>query len=144
MTTRFTRSIRAEALVLALACALWLGCRADTTGLGTLTVEEVNARLAAGTDVVLCDANSADTRTKLGVVAGAQLLSSYRDYDVASELPADKARTLVFYCHSAFCSAAADAARRAVAAGHEEVFVMPDGIKGWVEARLPVVRFHAS
>jgi hypothetical protein len=76
MTTRFTRSIRAEALVLALACALWLGCRADTTGLGTLTVEEVNARLAAGTDVVLCDANSADTRTKLGVVAGAQLLSS--------------------------------------------------------------------
>jgi rhodanese-related sulfurtransferase len=133
-----------EAVLLALACAFALGCRADTTGLGTLSVGEVNAKLAAGGDLVLCDANSEDTRTKLGVVAGARLLTSYRDYDVAGELPTDRAQPLVFYCHSAFCSAAADAARRAVAAGYEDVSVMPDGIKGWVEARLPVVRPHAS
>ena len=63
---------------------------------------------------------------------------------VASELPSDKGRSLVFYCHSPFCSAAADAARRALAAGHAYVFVMPAGIKGWVEAGLPVVRPGAS
>jgi len=123
---------------------LALACRADTSGLATLDVEEVNARLANEGDLVLCDANSADTRRELGVVRGASLLSSYRDFDVASELPSDKGRSLVFYCHSPFCSAAADAARRALAAGHANVFVMPAGIKGWVEAGLPVVRPGAS
>ena len=123
--------------------ALWLGvaaaalafaCKADTTGLGVLGVEEVSQLIAAGESVALCDANNADTRAKLGVIAGARLLSSYRDYDVATELPTDKSSALVFYCHSEFCSAAAEAGRRAQAAGYRQVFVMPAGIKGWIDA----------
>ena len=136
--------MRRRAGLVALLCAIALGCRADTSGLDTLSVAELNAKLVAGADVVVCDANSSETRAKLGVIAGARQLSSYRDYDVASELPSDRSRALVFYCHSAFCSAAADAARRAVAAGYREVFVMPEGIKGWVAARLPVERSDAS
>ena len=142
MTSRSSNAI--QLALVALACMLVLGCRADTTGLGTLTLAQVNGRLVAGDDFVMCDANSADTRSKLGVIAGATLLSSYRDYDVSSELPIDRARMLVFYCHSPYCTAAADAARRAVGAGYQEVFVMPEGIKGWVEARLPVVRPDAG
>jgi rhodanese-related sulfurtransferase len=119
---------------------LALGCQADTTGLATLTVTDLSALLAGPAGAVLCDANNEQTRSRHGVIPGARLLSSYRDYDPATELPSDKARALVFYCHSAWCGAAADAARKAVAAGHLDVYVLPAGIKGWVAAGRPVAR----
>ncbi len=122
----------------AVAGLLVVGCKADTTGLHTLTVAELAALVEGGSELALCDANTEKTRIKFGIIPGAQLLSSYRDYDPAVELPADKAQRLVFYCHSEMCGAAAGAARKAVAAGHEDVFVMPAGIKGWVAAGRPV------
>ena len=122
----------------AVAGLLVLGCKADTTGLDTLTVTELTTLASAGSELVLCDANNEETRIKFGVIPGAQLLTNYRDYDPAVELPADKAQRLVFYCHSEMCGAAAGAARKAVAAGHTDVLVMPEGIKGWVAAGGPV------
>jgi rhodanese-related sulfurtransferase len=117
---------------------LTLGCTADTEGLATLTVPELTDWLAADPAVVVCDANTQKTRSRYGVLPGARLLSSYRDYDPATELPADKSRPLVFYCHSERCSAAATAARKAVAAGYNHVSVLPPGIRGWTEAGRPV------
>ena len=114
------------------------GCKADTTGLQTLAVPDLVALRALHSDLVLCDANSPKTRGRFGVIPGALLLSSYRDYAPAVELPSDKARKLVFYCHSEWCSAAADAARRAITAGHRDVVVLSAGIKGWIEAGEPV------
>jgi rhodanese-related sulfurtransferase len=116
------------------------GCKADTTGLETLTVPDLVALRAAGADLVLCDANSPETRSRFGVIPGARRLSNYRDYAPERELPADKARRLVFYCHSEWCSAAVEAARKAIAAGHGDVQVLTAGIKGWVAAGEPVDR----
>ena len=48
--------------------------------------------------VQVYDANHPSTREKFGVITGAHLLSSYDNYDVAKELPADKNTKLVFYC----------------------------------------------
>lgn len=48
--------------------------------------------------VQVFDANHSSTREKFGVISGAHLLSSYDNYDVAKELPADKNAKLVFYC----------------------------------------------
>lgn len=48
--------------------------------------------------VQVFDANHQDFREENGVIPGAKLLSSYRTYDVAKELPADKSTPLVFYC----------------------------------------------
>jgi rhodanese-related sulfurtransferase len=127
-----------RSLSLALAALLALACRADTSGLATLEVTELAALLEEGDRATLCDANSDDTRARYGVIPGATLLTSYRDYDPATELPPDRGHALVFYCHSEFCSAAAEAARKAVAAGHRNVAVMPAGVRGWTEAGLPV------
>ncbi|ADG05123.1 conserved hypothetical protein [Kyrpidia tusciae DSM 2912] len=52
----------------------------------------------------------------------------------ASDLPGDKNVTLVFYCKDPGCGAARHAARRAERMGYPHVFVMPDGIEGWVRA----------
>lgn len=125
-------------IVLLSAFAL-LACRADTTGLDVLEVGDV----AGLVDAVLCDTNSAKTRDEYGVIPEARLLSHYRDYAL-DELPPDRDRQLVFYCHSPFCSAAADAARKAVAAGYPRVAVMPAGIEGWIEAGHPVDRPEAG
>jgi hypothetical protein len=52
----------------------------------------------ARTPVTLLDANDADFRQKNGVIPGAKLLTSFKDYDLKKELPANKDAPLVFYC----------------------------------------------
>ncbi len=132
-----TRPARAALLAATLALA---ACRPDLTGLQILDIEQLVAWRSASQDFALYDANNDDTRRKRGVIPGAVLLSSYRDYDPAAELPADAARRLVFYCYSPMCSAASDAARRAQEAGHADVWVMEAGIQGWLEAGHAVDR----
>jgi rhodanese-related sulfurtransferase len=124
--------------------AFGLACKADVEGLDTLTVAELTEVLANEPATAICDANSADTRSRYGTLPGARLLSNYRDYDPVRELPADKAHPLVFYCHSERCGAAASAARKAIAAGYSRVSVLPAGIRGWSAAGQPVERPVAS
>ena len=131
-------------LSLVAAALLSAGCRADLSGLQTLDVAELAAWQASRSDFALCDANAADTRERMGVIPGAILLTNYRDYDASAELPAEADHTLVFYCHSERCGAAADAARKAIAAGHRDVWVMAPGIKGWADAGHPVERPPAT
>jgi rhodanese-related sulfurtransferase len=64
--------------------------------LRAMTLDEVERALAAN-QVVAVDCNGDATRKKLGVVPGAILVSDDESY-AASELPADKATKLVFYC----------------------------------------------
>jgi hypothetical protein len=56
----------------------------------------------ANSHVVILDANVVPTRERYGVIPGARLLSSYDNYDVATELPAAKNAKLVFYCANTF------------------------------------------
>ena len=123
---------------------LIMGCRADTSGLSTVTVSELAGWINQDSSVVVCDANGEDTRERYGVIPGALLLSSHKDYDVAGELPQERDRKLVFYCSSEACSAAPAAARRAVAGGFTDVYVLPAGIKGWVNGEQPVQKLQAG
>ena len=141
MRESFSRIHRGLAIfVCAAAVSLMLACKADTTGLATLSVPQLATLLAEGSAAVLCDANNEKTRARFGVIPGARLLSSYRDFDPSTELPDDPGRTLVFYCHSEMCGAAVTAARKAVGAGYTDVHVLPAGIKGWADAGQPVAR----
>jgi hypothetical protein len=60
-----------------------------------MTVDQVDHDLTAGAIVAL-DANSDETRKRQGIVPGAVLLTGEKY--AAGELPADKAKKLVFYC----------------------------------------------
>ena len=139
--SRHAKSLRVGG---ALAAALLVGCEADTTGLVTLTVPELATLLEGESGPVLCDANSPKTRARHGVIPGALLLSNYRDYEPGAELPADKGRKLVFYCHSEMCGAAVGAARKAIAGGYTDVAVLPAGIRGWSRAERPIDKPSAS
>ena len=51
-----------------------------------------------------------------------------------SDLPSNKNFTLVFYCSGIFCGASAYAARRAAKMGFQNIFVMNEGISGWIHS----------
>jgi rhodanese-related sulfurtransferase len=104
----------------------------DKAKLPTITVDEVDQKLASG-ECVPVDANGDGTRKKMGTLPGAVLLTDSETFNV-SELPADKSKTLVFYCANTRCGASHTAAEKALTAGYTNVKVMPDGIAGWVKA----------
>jgi rhodanese-related sulfurtransferase len=98
-------------------------------------VAELKAMLAnTGTAPHIFDANTAKTRIKDGLIPGAHPLSSSSDYDIKTELPADKGAILVFYCYNPSCGASHTAAKRALDAGFTDVSVMVDGIVGWEQS----------
>jgi rhodanese-related sulfurtransferase len=94
--------------------------------------------------VVVYDANFPETRERFGVIDGSHLLSSYDNFNVAKELPADKNVNLVFYCYDKRCMASHFAARRAIKAGYKNVSVMGDGIVGWAMMREPIHQVSAA
>ncbi len=100
--------------------------------LTSVSVTELEASLARG-ECLPVDANSDATRKRMGMVPGAVKLSD-SDTFVSTELPADKAKSLVFYCGGEQCKASHTAARRAIAAGYPNVKIMSAGISGWVDA----------
>lgn len=61
-----------------------------------VTVAQAAEHLRKGT-ATLVDATDRDQRREFGVLPRAVLLSMYDQFDV-KELPADKARPLIFYC----------------------------------------------
>jgi rhodanese-related sulfurtransferase len=130
-----------QAIVLAAVLALGAGAgcakseksaATEKATVATVTVDEVDQKLASG-ECVPVDANGTATRKKMGILPGAVLLTDSDTFQL-SELPADKAKTLVFYCANTHCGASHEAAEKAITAGYTNVKVMPDGIAGWVKA----------
>jgi rhodanese-related sulfurtransferase len=102
------------------------------------SVDDVDKMIADGSCVPV-DANSPATRTRMGTVPGAVLLTDYEKF-APSELPADKTKKLVFYCANEQCGASHEAAARALTAGYTDVRVMSAGISGWVKAGKKVAK----
>jgi rhodanese-related sulfurtransferase len=89
---------------------------------------------------VVFDANNETTRQNDGVIPGAVLLKSFKDYKL-TVLPAQKDANVVFYCANEQCMASHKAAERAANAGYANVYVMGDGIQGWKKAGKPTNKF---
>ena len=105
---------------------------AEAAKVPMVTVDQVDQAIAKNAAIAV-DANGNETRKKLGVIPGAVLLSDSDTFNPA-ELPADKTKSLVFYCANTHCSASHHAAGEAITAGYTNVKVMPEGIAGWVAA----------
>ena len=105
---------------------------AQQAAVATVTVDQLDTSLANNESQPV-DANGDQTRKKMGVIPGAVLLTDSDSFKVA-ELPADKAKPLVFYCANTACGASHHAAEKAITAGYTNVKVLPAGIAGWVQA----------
>ena len=109
---------------------------AEEAPLAQTSVDDVATAIAANDgSISVFDANHRETFDEHHV-PGAKWVH-YDDY-AASELPADHASRLVFYCANEQCSASHVAARRAMELGYTNVSVMGAGIQGWIAAGKPV------
>lgn len=118
--------------LLSLVPAATFACEGENhaeAGIKKVTV----AQLAKDNQAKIFDANNDSFRAKNGVIPGAILLTSSSSYDL-SVLPKKKDAPIVFYCSNTMCNASEGAAQRAVEAGHTNVAVLPDGLKGWKAA----------
>jgi hypothetical protein len=89
----------AAALALASAASTGCGKKQDAAGqhdLKEMSVDEVAAGLEAK-QLTAVDCNGEGTRKRHGILPGAILVEDSESY-AATELPADKATKLVFYC----------------------------------------------
>jgi rhodanese-related sulfurtransferase len=126
-------------IAMAMVIALGAGCaarEAAPAAIAEVGVDELAALVASG-QCRAVDANGETTRKRMGVIPGATLLTDYEAYAL-SELPADHASKLVFYCSNEHCGASHVAASKARAAGYRDVAVLPAGIAGWRGAGKPV------
>ena len=111
------------------------GCRSShnaAPSIHEVKIAEV-ARILKDKSGVVLDANGEETRREFGVIPGALLLSSHKNFAL-SELPRDKGTNLVFYCGGTQCRASDAAAGRAAENGYSHVSVLRDGIRGWKNA----------
>lgn len=90
--------------------------------------------LMASASVTIYDCNEPDMHAEAHVPGAKPLV--YDEVRV-DKLPADRNTTVVFYCYSPECPAAASAARTAIKLGYTDVYCMSAGIIGWQDASLP-------
>jgi rhodanese-related sulfurtransferase len=129
------RNLLFVVLALGAACTKSEPKTQETTqqaAVATVTVDQLDSSLAKSESQPV-DANGEQTRKKMGVIPGAVLLTDSDSFKV-TELPADKAKPLVFYCANTECGASHHAAEKAITAGYTNVKVLPAGIAGWVQA----------
>jgi rhodanese-related sulfurtransferase len=91
--------------------------------------------------LAILDANNEKTRKTDGIIPGARLLSSSKNYKI-EELQATKDTKLVFYCANTQCTASHAAAKRAVDEGYQDVNVLTDGIQGWAKSGQKVQKLN--
>jgi rhodanese-related sulfurtransferase len=103
-------------------------------GLRTISPRDLN-RLLGENQVSVFDVNSPQSWTSARVPGAVNLDPVTFE---AGALPSDREATLVFYCSNPWCRKAPNAARRATSLGYRDVQVMSAGIKGWLDAELPV------
>jgi rhodanese-related sulfurtransferase len=102
-------------------------------GLKSIFPDALHRLIEAG-QVTVLDVNSRQSWVKARVPGALHLDPAA--YTV-SDLPTDKASSLVFYCSGPMCRKAPSAARRAKTMGYDNVKVMSAGISGWLDTRLP-------
>jgi rhodanese-related sulfurtransferase len=109
-------------------------------GLKTVSPQKLHQRMQSG-GVTAIDMNSRESWLRARVPGALNLDPAGL---AASDLPPDKASTLVFYCSNPMCSKAPNAARRARGWGFQDVLVMSAGIRGWLDAALPTESGEAA
>jgi rhodanese-related sulfurtransferase len=103
-------------------------------GVPTISVDEVERKLGQP-NVQIIDVNPQRAWAKGHVPKATNLdPAEYTEQD----LPADKDAILIFYCSGPLCGAAPHAAKRAKRMGYRQVFVMSEGIEGWMRQHKPV------
>jgi rhodanese-related sulfurtransferase len=97
-----------------------------------VSTEWVKQQVDAQADIVLIDSRPKQGKYDQGHIPGAiSIPDTYFD-KLASQLPAEKNKPLVFYCGGLDCPLSNKSASKAIALGYSNVKVYPEGYPRWV------------
>ncbi|MEW6164872.1 MAG: rhodanese-like domain-containing protein [Pseudomonadota bacterium] len=103
-------------------------------GLVAVSLAHIKKLMNDKADFLLVDARPERTFAK-GTIPGAINISDSKFDKLAAEmLPADKNRTLIFFCGGLKCDLSSKSATKAKALGYKNVFVFPEGHPAWLAA----------
>lgn len=102
-------------------------------GLVAVSLAHIRKLMADKADFVLIDARPERTFAK-GTIPGAINISDSKFDKMTGQLPADKAKTLIFFCGGLKCDLSSKSATKARALGYTHVFVFPEGYPAWQAA----------
>ena len=102
-----------------------------------LTPAQLSSLIGSSPDLIILDARSGKYDDGRRIPGAKQLSASSNPDEVAAAIP-DKDATIVTYCGSTSCPASSTLAAQLKKLGYSHVHEMPEGIKGWSEAGLPV------
>ncbi len=105
----------------------------DVLPFGVMPAKFVHQKMQGAAQLHIVDMNSA-ARYEKGHLPGAR----HGRPDLSAALPVNKDAKVIVYCGSPRCGASHKAAAKATSLGYSQVFVMPEGIKGWTALGLPV------
>lgn len=128
--------------------AIWMSVATNSAVAGDESAQSTKASAQQVRSLSPADVHSLvrDARALVFDASPTDIFTKYRipgakrvEYDQVSarDLPADKTATIVFYCMNERCSASSVAAERARELGWGNVYIMPKGIQGWMDAGLP-------
>lgn len=97
-----------------------------------VSVEWVKAQLDKGADIVVIDARPKKPKYVKGHIPGAISIPNTQFDKYKDLLPAEKDKTLVFYCGGLKCALSHKSAKKALAMGYTRVKVFATGYPAWV------------
>ncbi len=106
---------------------------------GTVDAKGLKAMLDDGKPVTVVDARTAKYDDGNRVPGAIALPADADDASIAAALPAKDA-CIVAYCSNTQCPASKNLAARLKDLGYENVFVMPEGLAGWLEAGYTAIQ----
>ena len=111
---------------------------------GTVTREELRAKMDRGEDFVLVDALGSEHYESSHLPGAVNL--PYEFVDEAGRVLPDKDAEIVVYCMNTGCSASGEEARELEEIGYSRVLHYAGGKQDWIRAGLPVEgkRYRAS
>jgi rhodanese-related sulfurtransferase len=113
-------------------------------GLVAVSLAYIKKLMDEKADFVLVDARPERTFEK-GTIPGAINISDSKfDKLAPSMLPADKNKTLIFFCGGLKCDLSSKSATKAKALGYKNVFVFPEGEPAWSAAMGTVAKPAAA
>lgn len=106
---------------------------------GTVDAKGLKAMLDDGKPVTVVDARTAKYDDGNRVPGAIALPADADDAAIAAALPAKDA-CIVAYCSNTQCPASKNLAARLKDLGYENVFVMPEGLAGWLESGYTAIQ----
>jgi rhodanese-related sulfurtransferase len=136
--TSVERAVLLSLLLVLGTIAIAFQTQGEETVFRVISTEQLKSMMDEKKDFMLIDARTKDEYQEAHIV-GAVSIPENRIEESLTLLPADRNHQLVLYCNGVKCGKSKKAARKAAAAGYNNILIYGEGFPVWEEKGLMIV-----